>query len=93
MTDAELAAIESRANAATAGPWELAGCCISKWTDAGDPEMRIYDEGGHSQADAAFIAAAREDVPKLLAEVRRLREELKTCRYGVLCGYNSPPTA
>ncbi len=30
------------------------------------------------EADAAFIAAAREDVPALLAEVRRLRAELES---------------
>lgn len=33
--------------------------------------------GSPRPADAAFIAAARSDVPRLLAEVRRLREELR----------------
>ena len=41
-----------------------------------------YDAGGFqyphadAKADAEFIAAAREDVPALLAEVKRLREVL-----------------
>ena len=30
-------------------------------------EGTIFDEGGHTAADAAFIAHAREDVPALLA--------------------------
>jgi hypothetical protein len=69
LTDDELAAIEARCEAATAGPW-----------DCDEHTMLIYarDEGvvavvDHHRANVSFIAAARSDVPALLAEVRRLR--------------------
>lgn len=74
MTPEDLTAIEQRASAATPGPWRL---------DHGDV---IADEPGvgavgiaevigvRDTADAVFIAKAREDVPALLAEVRRLQE-------------------
>lgn len=77
MTEEELTAIEARATAATVGPWDGhqnsgvtskhtrdsvfetgCGCCTNK---------------DLSVEDAAFIAAARADVPALVAEVRRLR--------------------
>ncbi|WP_293407203.1 hypothetical protein [Phenylobacterium sp.] len=41
-------------------------------TAAGDIEL-----SGASQADQDFIAAARQDVPALLAEVARLRAALR----------------
>ena len=62
------------AEAATPGSWEAAGALIylgvtsrpdpdddynvTFWDSAGI----IYDEGGHSPADAAYIAAARPEV-------------------------------
>lgn len=81
----DLDAIEARANAATAGPWvqdlESFGHADVYTQDASmfggtvhthdDP----YPRGGFNPAeDAAFIAAARQDVPALVAEVRRLRD-------------------
>lgn len=57
----------------------LAGDCVSQLKPIGVPfhEVRyvvdIGDGGDISVADAAFIAAARQDVPALVAEVRRLR--------------------
>lgn len=72
MTDEDLQAIRMRAEAATPGPWV-------KDNDSPivrGPEMILYDEGGHSDPDADFIAAARTDVPALLAEVDRLRAAL-----------------
>ena len=39
-----------------------------------------YEEGGVRRVeDAQFIAAARQDVPALVAEVRRLRAALRDC--------------
>lgn len=42
----------------TAAPWKSDGCNV-----IGPPEesghMQIYDEGGHNEADAVFIALAR----------------------------------
>jgi len=82
LSDDELAAIAARAEAATAGPW-----CVEGWR--GDGVERIVAilapddtplatmEGPHTaaatQRDAAFIAHARTDVPRLLAELARLR--------------------
>ena len=79
MTDEELAAIRARCEAATAGPWE--------WADSGlelcqaDPGTKSIVRMGlddtlwiYSLADAVFITCAREDMPKLLAEIDRLKK-------------------
>jgi hypothetical protein len=74
MTDLDLDAIEARANSARPGPWRLGigGVVVvhaqAKPTDYVEAHCA---PGGN----AAFIAAARTDVPLLVAEVRRLREE------------------
>lgn len=78
-----LDAIKARAEAATPGPWvqgypdDLPGESRDvffqpEFRDTGEGygatyTGRIYDEGGHTAADAAFIAYARTDVPLLLA--------------------------
>ena len=75
----ELSAIEARANAATAGPWRS----IIEGRDQDSGSSFIMTEGediyvsGATDADQDFIAHARQDVPRLLAEVRRLRSERK----------------
>ncbi|MDX2760790.1 hypothetical protein, partial [Streptomyces europaeiscabiei] len=73
-----LAEIEARADAATAGPW-----CTDAWEIYQGTEYvpgisfwigetcRGTSELGQDRADAAFVAAARSDVPELVAEVRR----------------------
>lgn len=60
----DLDAIRARAEAATEGPWFA-------WDRAVGWNIVIT-----RPEDAAFIAAARTDVPALLAEVERLREAL-----------------
>ncbi|MDX3835660.1 hypothetical protein [Streptomyces europaeiscabiei] len=77
-----LAEIEARADAATAGPW-----CTDAWEIYQGVEYvpgisfwigetcRGTSELGQDRADAAFVAAARSDVPELVAEVRRMRAE------------------
>lgn len=114
MTEEQLAEIEARANAATAGPWQVwngpeytgggRDLCIGageEWvvnmdhrygpdyadrcahdsagTCPSPPDCPICrfneDVTAEQAATAAFIAAARTDVPELLAEVRRLRAE------------------
>lgn len=81
--DDELAAIEARAAAATPGPWSwwtsnsvrrLSSDATGKDGDVLDAHM--HPSGRHadvsvSEADAAFIAASRADVPRLLARVRQ----------------------
>lgn len=90
MTDIDLDAIEARANAATEGPWwrreghaEINGQNYAEVLIPGRVECGSYCYGGRStiegdrlDADLAFIAHARADVPDLVAEVRRLRESL-----------------
>ena len=73
--------IEARANAATPGPWrDRHQVCSEVWGQAPDSQtcsMQIA-RVGHAQFDvlnAAFIAAARTDVPALIARVRELETE------------------
>ncbi|MBV6417396.1 MAG: hypothetical protein CMLOHMNK_02058 [Steroidobacteraceae bacterium] len=77
MTEADLHEIEQLANAATAGPWHNDAGDIATtpvWWE-GWVVARCYgsEAGGLSlqeEADAHFIAAAREDVPALCAALR-----------------------
>lgn len=78
LSETRLAEIEARAAAATAGPW-----CTDSWEIYQGTEYvpgisfwigetcRDTSELGQDRADAAFVAAARSDVPALVAEVRR----------------------
>lgn len=87
MTQEELDRLESLANAATGGSWEV-----------GDPYdgrtallVAVYGMGmevadTQTEKDAAFIAAARDAVPSLIAEVRRLREENEALHSRILSG-------
>lgn len=75
-------AIKARVEAATRGPW------VSPWDDPDPDAAALRTEDGLEvvgvlqydahpylavlAADADFIAHAREDVPKLIAEVERL---------------------
>jgi hypothetical protein len=72
---------------ATQGPWRASWEGRDHWSGdsfigTGRADARgvdIYvstDEGPAGQADLDFIAAARQDVPALVAEVRRLRKQL-----------------
>ena len=80
MTEEELQAMQARADAAAPGAWlswvegrdHLAGSNIIQ-THGGGPEGVDIEPVGASIADQHFIAAARSDVPSLIAEVRRLR--------------------
>lgn len=78
-----LAEIEARASEATVGPW-----CADAWEiyQGAEYEPGISPWIGETcrgtsspeqdRADAVFVAAARSDVPALVAEVRRLRGAL-----------------
>lgn len=81
MTDDDLRAIRERAEAATPGPWERREATVC----AGRHNMPLPYEGGYidgamlddrdAHANAAFIAASRTDVVRLLDEVERFRKE------------------
>ena len=70
----ELRAIEARVNATTPGPWRS----IIEGRDQDSGSSFITTEGediylsGATDADQDFIAHARQDIVRLLAEVRRL---------------------
>jgi hypothetical protein len=73
-----LDAIEARAAAATPGPWEVIDLIGSRplrasvWTtEDGVHDVCLAEET--TPADAAFIAAARTDIPALLAVARAAR--------------------
>lgn len=87
LTDDELDAMQARVEAASPGPWtsyvegrdHVAGDSVIRVSE-NDDEDDLYvlraDENGLRPALAAdqdFIAHARQDVPRLIAEIRRLR--------------------
>jgi hypothetical protein len=75
MSDEELDLIEARIREATLGPWasfvegrdHTSGSSFIR-TPASDIEL-----SGATVQDQDFIAHARDDLPRLLREVRRLR--------------------
>ena len=69
--------IEARANAATPGPWTPQTIRLIDGVDLPDATVAQW------QRDAAFIAAARTDVPALSARVRELEAELRIERENV----------
>ena len=80
MTDDDLRAIEERANAATAGPWLYGEAKLNLlrlvWPMSNRDRLIAVEHRDHraTAEDCVFIAHARSDVPRLVAEVRRLRD-------------------
>jgi hypothetical protein len=84
MSELNLDAIEARANAATEGPWRvdqsgwgvndandmLVVADLGAWLEAGGANLKV----------ATFIAAARSDVPALVAHVRELEAVVERVR-------------
>ncbi len=68
----DLDAIEARAAAATPGPWG-ANTPPGVVAANGRNVLGVFGGSAQDERDAEFTAHAREDVPALLAEVRRLR--------------------
>jgi hypothetical protein len=85
LTSSELDAIEARANAATPGPWERGATLrerdgkVTTFSEEASVYPPLGEAGPVAVAtvaeydNASFIAHARQDVPALVAEVRRLR--------------------
>ena len=79
LTEEDLFAIKVRCEQATPQPWkayieardEISG---SDFIQTGGED--IYLNAGASIADIEFIAHARHDIPRLIAEVERLRKLL-----------------
>lgn len=85
-TELELDEIAARHTAATPGPWKIEkdycdcseyGCSHPPFAVAFGPFTSFENTADRHHADAEFAAHARTDVPLLLAEVRRLRAELR----------------
>ena len=85
-----LADIEGRAEGATAGPWEayrrhdrstltgdLLGVCQES---AGDIDDSVLEDAGLLTVDAAFIAHARTDVPRMAEALRAVLKALDQLR-------------
>ena len=80
VTDDEICKIEARCNAATAAPWQsfvegrdhMSGSDFIRTggLDSSSPDIYLTDA---THADQDFIAHARQDIPLLVAEVRRLK--------------------
>ena len=75
LSDEELNHIENRCDATTPGPWDsyIDGrdhTSGSSFIMTGGEDFYV---SGCMAPDQDFIASARQDTPKLIAEVRRLR--------------------
>ena len=87
MKEDDLASIRTRCQAASLGPWKsfIEGrdhTSGSNFIMVGDGASRGTDIEltGATRADQDFIAQARQDVPRLLDEVERLRNLLSSAR-------------
>jgi len=88
MTDEQLSEIEAREQAATLGPWQYGGVPYDRYEDPfifgpNDEyvaqttcDMQSGSQKHNINEDTIFIAHARQDIPDLLAEVRRLKDAL-----------------
>jgi hypothetical protein len=80
MTEQELQEIEQRAAAATPGPWRKGIGNSSREVCSQWPAPCHLIVEGYNSDDLKFCAHAREDIPALVAEVRRLRAALEEIR-------------
>lgn len=83
MTDVELEEIQLRCDAATQAPWvsyvedrDHSSGSNFIMTGAGENRGEDIELTGATVADQDFIAHARQDVPRLLAEIQRLKDKL-----------------
>lgn len=78
LTKEELAANRERADKATPGPWIIDRVNGVIWSADG---RRVFEIGGYEEPDDhEFFAHAREDIPRLLAEIERLQSVIRGVR-------------
>lgn len=78
LTDEELQAIREREAKATAGEWRFVPINDSlEYFVVGEDGNEAVASGVFMLNDAAFIAHARQDIPKLLAEIEYAKELLR----------------
>lgn len=77
LTNEELAQIKERAEKATSAPWKI-GASANEVVSVRRPRRKpiITRPDADGINDAAFIVNAREDIPKLMAEIESLQSEL-----------------
>jgi hypothetical protein len=83
MSEAELGEIRQRCDAATPGPWKsfiegrdhTSGSSFIM-TGSGQNRGNDIELSGATAADQDFIAHARQDIPRLLDEIARLRRTM-----------------
>ena len=88
MTEQELEAISARAAAATPGPWRMeyvdgANDRPHVWVTTTDDDAefsigQVHYVTHQTQHDGVFIAAARADVPALIAALREANAKIHT---------------
>lgn len=91
LNDGELDEIQRRAESAQLGPWRVDPVSSvgenwplaffgndgkRDWVVATDQRRASSLNGAGAKEDAEFVAHARTDVPRLVAEVRRLGDEV-----------------
>ena len=75
LTEEDIEAIKSRCDQATPGPWRSYIEAREKFSGSDFIQTEgedIYLTGA-TDADQDFIAHARQDIPRLIAEIERLR--------------------
>lgn len=77
LSDKEMEFMEKRVAAATAAPWITGSIPWQVWFDGGHGKICRVES---CAADREFIANSRQDVPALLAEVRKLKAQLHTAQ-------------
>ena len=85
LTEQDLSTIEERCNKAARQPWKSyiegrdhqSGSSFIRTGEPADVPGTDIELSGATDADQDFIAHARQDVPRLIAEVRRLRALLR----------------
>jgi len=85
LSETDLAELEARCKAATQGPWTVLSDAevACSWLNADDKEDKAaialfdYRPPEANQANARFAALAREEMPRLVAEVRALRTRVR----------------
>jgi len=90
----DLDALQALCDEATSGPWDGEYGdydCLTAPDGQAVVIMGGYRDAGTHQRNARFVAAARDALPKLIAEVRRLRtmpvcSECNDLREGARCG-------
>ena len=83
MDEKRLSEIEARVDLATGGPWKhqpQPGPTAWDGITADEGTFMAHVASVADSDDANFISHARQDVPELLAEVRRLREFVSRVR-------------